>query len=374
MTSDFKELNLDQKRIKECLDEYCEINSIKQIDYRELKKQISYNIFRAEYEQDNLPVMVDFFFKDNGTTTISYQLGRAHDKGKALATFIKEKLVTDHRKNVTTVFKNIDQDTFDLLKVFISESSDECSEIASQEFSIEEKTELNHQHFKIVSLQYRDSVTLKYYETNKKIMLQCKPLYTYRRIIYFMSEYADLENFLEVSCQGEKAPELVDIAIDKNEITSQMSTLLKHSYESLGAVILQLLETSYILKNIDIDLPDYSCHVFPALRALEGVIKKMLFEKSISIQENDNSFRGIFYRDSNQRYVVNEDFKSKINNEKVCTALGNCYTYFNRQRHELFHMSELTDTSRIIEKKSSADTIVDTVIKLIDDSYRIINS
>ena len=194
-------------------------------------------------------------------------------------------------------------------------------------------------------------------------LIQGKPLYGYHQVSYFLAKYTNFNGFLEIVYKGEKSPNT--IKVDENSIEVELKALLPNAYSSLGEGILKMLRTSYTLKDISIPLPDYSCYVFPALRALEGVMRKLLGNEDFFIEaDNNNSFRGIFYKkDSRMIYLVNSDFKQRISNSKVCDALELCYNYYVQQRHTLFHANDFTDLSRFIESKESAAQIIEKVIK-----------
>lgn len=370
MTSTFKELNLNQQQVQSCIEEYFRNHNIDKHKYKKMRDDKSLAHHRIEYEQEDSPVTVDFYFKGDGTTTINFKVGKAQDKGEALAKYIKEKNIADPRKNVALSIRNVKLEIFELLKEFISEEVDESDEVKSL-FLEENASDINSLKIK-VSSRYRDSVTITYYKTTKTLLVQGKPLYTYLQILYFMTQYADFSSSLEIGYTGQEKVIISDIDVDKNVVENHLRELLKHSYDELGDVIIKLLKTSYTLKDINIPLPDYSCYVFPSLRALEGVIRKTLFEKNISVENNNHSFLGMFEQDYvTKNYFLTNDYKSKINDEKICTALGNCYTYFKRQRHGLFHMNDLTDFSRIIEDKENATQMIERIITLIDDAYRI---
>lgn len=133
-----------------------------------------------------------------------------------------------------------------------------------------------------------------------------------------------------------------------------------------------MLRTSCTLKDISIPLPDYSCYVFPALRALEAVMRRLLFDRGYSIEaDNDNSFRGVFYKDSGGKFMVSNNFKTQIGDNKVCNALEHCYNYFVQQRHTLFHANDFTDGSRFISTKDQATQIIERIVKTIDTAYKM---
>lgn len=363
MSSNFKELNLDRTRLKECVEEFWGINNSQGCAYCEQ----SDSRHRVKYIQDGCDVMVEFLFIKNGTTTIQTKIGKFHDKGEQLALYLKEKLVSDSRKSVVVSVKNINQDAFELLIEFLQELKNEDSDVA--EISVAPNSEDKIKKSIKVTSRYNDSLTLTHYRTTNTLLIQGKPLYGYYQVSYFLAKFTDLNGFLQIVYKGEEKPNLTDV--DENIIETELKALLPNAYSSLGEGILKMLRTSYTLKDISIPLPDYSCYVFPALRALEGVMRKLLFDEGYSIEANKNSFSGIFYKDSRMNYFVDNDFKQRISNSNVCDALELCYNYFVQQRHTLFHANDFTDGSRFISTEAEATQIIEKVVKTIDTAYKI---
>lgn len=365
MASDFKELNLDQTRLKECVEEFWKINNCQVCTY----SPESNTRHRVKYSVDGDDVMVEFLFRQNGTTTIHTKIGKYFEKGEKLAIYIKDKLVEDDRKFIAVSVKSIKQEAFDLLIDFLKELKNDDSEVTEILVSLisEDATK------KIIKAtsKYNDSLTITHYKTTNKLLIQGKPLYGYYQISYFLAKFTDLNGFLEIVYKGEDAPNSINV--DENFIEEELKSLLPNAYFELGDGILKMLRTSYTLKDISISLADYSCYVFPVLRALEGVMRRLLFnEVGYSIEvDNDNSFRGIFYKDLNGNFVVNNNFKQTIGNNKVCDALELCYNYFIQQRHALFHTNDFTDSSVFIDTNEKANKIIEKVVKIIDKAYKI---
>ncbi|MEH2397211.1 type II toxin-antitoxin system RnlA family toxin [Nostoc sp.] len=365
MPSDFKELNLDRTRLKECVEEFWKINNCQGGIY---SKEATTR-HRVKYRQDDCDVMVDFILIQNGTTTIHTKIGKYVDKGEQLALYLKDKLVGDHRKAISVSVRNINQDTFNLLLEFLEELKNEDSDVT--EISVARISEaLTNKSIKVTS-KYNDSLTLTHYQSTNTLLIQGKPLYGYYQVSYFLAQFTDLNGFLEIVYKGEETPNTIDV--DENTIETELKALLPNAYSNVGEGILTMLRTSYTLKDISIPLPDYSCYVFPALRALEGVMRRLLFNEGYSIEDNNNSFGGIFYGDSRTNYLVRNDFKQEIGNSKICNALEICYTYFVQQRHELFHANDFTDSSKFISTQEQANQIIEKVVKIIDTAYKTAN-
>ncbi|GAB1539943.1 hypothetical protein NUACC21_26120 [Scytonema sp. NUACC21] len=365
MPSDFKDLNLDRTRLKECIEEFWVINNTQGGQY----SVETTSRHRAKYTKDSCDIMVDFLFNQNGTTTIQTNIGRYRDKGEELALYLKDKLVHDDRKSIWVTVKNINQDAFELLIEFLQELKNEDSDVT--EVSVVKNSEDQTKKTMRATSKYNDSLTLTHYRTTNKLLIQGKPLYGYYQVSYFLSQYTDLNGFLEIVYKGEESPNTINV--DKSTIEAELKNSLPNAYSSLGEGILKMLRTSYTLKDISIPLPDYSCYVFPALRALEGVMRKFLYNEGYFIEYNNNSFSGIFRKELGTKFVVTNDFKVKIGNDKICNALEHCYNYFVDQRHTLFHANDFTDSSRFILTKEIATQIIEKVVKIIDKAYTIAN-
>jgi hypothetical protein len=365
VSADFKELNLDRARLQELVQEFWNLQNCTECQYNDsLPKKT-----RVEYIQDNCNVMVEFLFRTNGTTTIHTKLGKSQDKGSELAFYLKQNLVEDERRSVSITVKDIDQSTFDLLLEFLEESADEDVGIAKIKLSSFIEDEI--QRAVKATSQYNDSLSLTHYRTKNKLLIQGKPLYTYYQVCYFLAEFTNLNGFLAIIQKVEEDPDL--IAIDLNSLEEALRVLLPNAYSQIGEGILTMLRTSYALKDLPIPLPEYSCYVFPALRALEGVIKKMLVSKDYSVEQNGNSFGGIFGKNKlTGRYYVSNDFRLRLDDPDFCKALELCYNYYSQQRHQLFHAEEFTDASRFIETRESASQIIEKVVCIIDSAYKIV--
>jgi hypothetical protein len=364
VSSDFKELNLSQTRLRESVEEFWNLQDCTECKYHELSSRKT----RVEYIQDNCDVMVDFLFRKNGTTTIQTKIGKSHDKGSQIALYLKQNLVEDDRKSVYITVKDIDGSTFELLLEFLQEANED---IDASTIRLSSASENEVQKAVRASSQYNDSLSLTHYRTKDKLLIQGKPLYTYYQVCYFLSEFTSLNGFLAIIQKGE--PDTNLLTVDSNSIESTLQSLLPNAYSHLGDGILTMLRTSYTLKDLSIPLPDYSCYVFPALRALEGVIKKMLVSKGHSTEQHGNSFAGIFWKNRlTGKYSVRNDF-SQNDDREFCNALELCYNYYSQQRHELFHANEFTDASRFIDTQEVASQIIDKVAHIIDSAYKTVS-
>jgi hypothetical protein len=367
MVSSFKELNLDRKQLEKFIDKYCcAENNKEKISFSPLTN--NNNCYRLVFKDEDETVIVNFHYIKNGTTTIT-PTGKYPQKGEALANFLKENILTDSKPAIIVSLKEMQQDSFDMLLSLLKESFDDDDK--EEEFSLEiNDTDPTKKAAKITSLKYQDSLNITYYTSTQTLLIQGKPLYTYSKTSYFLAEFLDFKKFMQIAYKGGE-PNKIDV--DTVNVNNELHVLLSHSYEKLDKIIINMLTTSYILKDIDVNLPDYSCYVFPSLRSLEGVMKSILYSRFIP-KDPSRYFGELFlFSKEDRKYIATETLKSLVDN-KTCIALEKCYRYYNSQRHELFHVDDFVSGTKVIENKDNASQIIEKVIKIIDEAYYIMSS
>jgi hypothetical protein len=82
-----------------------------------------------------------------------------------------------------------------------------------------------------------------------------------------------------------------NVSVKTSEVQNDMEVLMPRAYGNIDEMILKLLSPSISLRKVSIELEDYSCNAFPALRALEGYIKYMLRLKGVTVGK---TFGGVF--------------------------------------------------------------------------------
>lgn len=371
VSSDFKKLNLDRQRLKQSIQNYWEENNCTQGEYVESKP----NKHRISYTQNECEVMVDLHFINGGTTTINPKVGKHPDLGEQFAIYLRDALVSDTRKSVNLVVPNIDNEIFMDLLSFLEEVDSEESELP--EILLTEQAGDAVKRIIEATSSYKDRITLTHYSERRKLHLQGKPLYGYAQVCYFLSEYTDINGFLDIIYKGgESAPE--GLAAEADTIDTELRKLLPNAYDKLGTQTLKLIKTSYILKDVSMKLPDYGTYAYPVLRALEGVMWELLRSKEIyesDFDSGDRSIGSVFRRDyppsapMQVRFIVKEKYRAFISDVKICEALELCYPFFRLNRHELFHMESDTDLAKMIPNKAEAVRLIEKTIATIDAAY-----
>lgn len=350
--SKYKNLNLDQGKIESSIQKYCEENftkhSIQVKKNNNNKTLVRYIIAADEHE----PAQLHIYFRENGSTTINPKVGKNQGISGSITDYLLNEVQIDERDNFTLSFNQINEDHVLLLVEYLK---DECSAILMDENVLSSKSVYDFH------CEYGDSIKITYYQ-NKSLLIQGKPIHLYKDVTYFLSEFLSLGDIVKAQSQ------LIKVEIDPSSIDYEIRSLLVNAIDFLDNTLIKILSSSLTIKKIDIKLADYSLFTYPALRGLEGYLKKLLIEKNVS-----TDFRDIFEKGNGNR-IIRSGIRLQINCSFTENALLICYDYYQMHRHTLFHIDGTPETSRIISEISEANGIIDSVFRLIEDTYRLIKN
>lgn len=229
--------------------------------------------------------------------------------------------------------------------------------VATEETSVE--TVPAHDSYVFTS-KIGDKLTVNIYKTGT-LTLQGKPAYLYGEAISFLSYCNDIS----VDDIVDSINTFHNVSVKTSEVRNDMEVLMPRAYGNIDEMILKLLSPSISLRKVNIELEDYSCYTFPALRALEGYIKYLLGQKGVTV---GNTFGGVF-----SGTTLCPPAATKVNDVTYQRELERLFAYFKGNRHVLFHTEQILIGTKLIEDKHEADEIINTVINLIETSYANIN-
>lgn len=255
---------------------------------------------------------------------------------------------SDNDKNKTYTFKLITENWINYLINFLNNLNDINHKIKT------EKSKNIHQF----SRGTNDKITISVYN-NGTLVIQGRPSQLYSETISFLGNSPDIT--------------INDINLANNEFygvdnkTENFELLMKEafpqSYDKIPDTIKKIILPSLVLRTKLIDVTDYSCYSFPALRALEGCIKHFLCLKDLIIGEKE-SFGKYF---NNMKLKANT--KKQIKDEILINELEIIYAYLKSNRHCMFHTNSILIETKILEKKEEADDIINNVIGLIENIF-----
>ncbi|MGG0569097.1 type II toxin-antitoxin system RnlA family toxin [Priestia megaterium] len=347
----FRGLTLDRDKLPGWIKEYAE-SKFETYDISEIE-HIAATQHRCTINGDSKVVQIDFYYAENGKTTLR-PTGKHHDISFELATSILGKLeynITDNSRSYSV--HPLNSDDFLTLTEYLEE-------LEGVRKVFYDENEKNGYTLSQYIGKIGDKITLKYFQ-NKRLQIQGKPAFLYQEVAYFLSSFFPFDEVVK------NQAEFYSVNIRPEEIRQEMEELLPSAYNNiLGENLRKILAGSLALQKIDIDLDDYSTFVFPALKTLEGVIKEILLSNDVPY-ERVEKFGELFGWNATQRkYVYSNLDGAMINDGSVKSALGDLYTYYNKNRHRLFHVESIDAATSLVETKQQADQIIFKVLELIE--------
>ena len=305
------------------------------------------NTHRCDIVADGKEAMLNIYFKKDGSTTI-HPIGNNVEVPTLIKGLIEERCTFKNCSQNRSYSKKLPEEWRCTLIEYLK-SLDGVEMV--------EKEIINpSQHQYIFTSRIGDRLTVNIYK-NGTLTLQGKPAYLYGEAISLLSY-----------CDSISIEDIVDtvnifhnIEVNISDVHQELRSLLPNAYENIDNNILKLLSPSISLRSVQMELEDYSCYAFPALRALEGYIKYLFSLKGITIGYN---FKDIF-----QKGKLTPEIIKQINDMNYVSELERLFQYFKNNRHVLFHTEQILIGTTFLEDKKEADDIINQVLNLIETSY-----
>lgn len=169
-----------------------------------------------------------------------------------------------------------------------------------------------------------------------------------------------------------------NLNIDADVVEDEFSRYFPNSYDllpgELNNYLHQAVYNLHIIGNIYVG----NFLVEPAIRPLEAVLKIALIENEIPIRKEGSDYDSFFvFEKEDNLYKLKEEYVKDRHTDEFLSYLSKCYSYFNKNRHTLFHWDnpkEELDTTRVLKTVEEAHTIINDSINLIDKYYKIKNN
>lgn len=318
---------------------------------------------RLTYSVSDVQFKIDFFFKKDGSVTIK-PVGNQITTSKILIEKIESKCFKNRHENASCTFSNISDDIFDKLIAYFNE--DDKVNIVSDE---EKDTLPKHRAIQCKS-KFGDKLFIRRYE-NKKVLIQGNPAYIFSQLMYFMS----IQDEITEEDINARQKEIYKSSISVPEARELLKERIPNAYDKLDEEIKKILSPSISLSNSSIEVEEYSCYVFPALKGLEAFLLKLLLIKSIRIDHTATkgsgiykNFGAVFEKDNNSNiYKLKSNVKNIMADSVYESCVEDIYNHIVGSRHVYFHANQILMLTRMIFDKSEADAILSDVFELIDN-------
>jgi hypothetical protein len=348
----YLKLNIDRENISTLLNGFCDtsIHNPKLSSKFVRSGQEQQFTINGTHEGKEKEIKIAFILNQDGSTSINYKMGKFHNISQQIADFVCENGVSDNRNNSISSINAVKKEDFD----FVLENL----KIDYHSLTIEEK-EIPHGIQKKIKIVSGEQVTFNYYETNT-LLITGRPLLLHNSTLNY---FTDL-NYLKPIEIFDNTVKYYQIKITFDEYEDELKKRLPNAYEHIPDNVKALLLSSIILEKIEIDLPDYSCFVFNILKAIEGIMKHLLFEKGIVIERAFDIFKNKI-----EPVKIKDSINKTISCANTTLVIENFYEYYKKERHTLFHTEYLDIATRLVEKREDAIDILNNSLNLINDSY-----
>lgn len=251
----------------------------------------------------------------------------------------------DDNKNKTYSFKFISEIWVENLINFLK---------SLKNIKYSQKTQgLKHLHR--FSLGSDDKITISTFN-NGTLVIQGRPSPLYSETISFLGNNPDIS----INDINSINNEFYGLSNKKENFELLIKETFPQSHDKIDNTIKKILLPSLVLRKQNLNIPDYSCYAFPALRALEGCLKYFLTDKGLVLSEKENF--GKYFKDT----ILRDNYKKQIGNDTLTDELQEIYGYLKRNRHCIFHTNSILLETKLLEKKEEADDIINNVLELIE--------
>lgn len=315
------------------------------------------NQHRCKFCVNGIQQALDFYFKNDGSVTLKV-VGVSSTYSEQLMSEIIANSFKNEHENSTCTFSHVSDDTYTQLIEYLQ--SLEKIQL------IEDKTIASpaHRHLKFSSC-FGDKMVINRYN-NGTLVFQGNPAYILSQAMYFMALMPDVSE--EEITQRQK--DIYQVSINS---VSQARAVLKeripNAYDKLDDTILKILSPAISLSQSDLNVEEYSCYVFPALKALEALLLDLLQRKGISVNPPRQNLGSVFVPDaSHTHHILSPANQTLVNDATYQQCLEDIYNYFKQQRHTRFHANQVLVLTTMIFRKEEADAIISDVLTIIDDT------
>lgn len=208
-----------------------------------------------------------------------------------------------------------------------------------------------------VKKTHNDYVNLNRYTKSGKLLMQGKSREVYATVVEILSEHlTDKRQLVEAQL---KTYDVQDVKAE--DLFVELRQHVPSAMDLLGETGAAVISPALALAKLNIDLPDYSCIAYHALRGLELYIKAIMAKRGYEVQSS-TGFGNYLAAGGVQ---LKTGVRAKMTQEEA-TAVENGYALLKTDRNELFHATANPEMSRILPDKSEATAILHTVLELIE--------
>lgn len=308
------------------------------------------NSIHYTFLKDGLPALLIVFKKANGKVTLQVSAGQNPSVSELAAAAILGDTAQPVVDNATITVEKWSGEKFEALVNYLVEEC-EASKCDPQVNESVRSTQV-----KVIGCQ-GDSISLTFFESTSKLLVQGRPVLLIREAVSFIGSYSDVNSALYLEYLDKIFGTTTDIGVVEAAIKCESP----NSYVFEGQTFKKILISAYQMLGCNIDFADGNVYIFDAFRALEYFIKQLFYKNGKQIDSRDG-FSGLF-----KANATRSCFKLIIPFACGATtaAIEECYGYYVANRHEGFHASAVPMMTQIL-KPSEAKSKAKRALELIE--------
>jgi len=297
--------------------------------------------------------ILDIFYNKNGTTSMTC-CGKDPELANLVANEIIATCVVDLPEPTRALYlKNLSQENFDTI----------IQRFKSQDLTVADLEDTEYSKRYTITNTNDESIKVHYFPSTGALNFQGKGYSIYSDLVESMGNWVSVNDVIGSNLAVNNIE-----TITEEELVKAMKDALPVSFDFLKGAIANIMASSFFLTKIENkNFPDYSWMVYPILRGLEGVLKKMLIIKGIRINKN---FGEVFEPDApgSTTYKLHQIHSKAINDAEFCDLMIKCYNYLSANRHGIFHINGIIKTTRLLSRENALE-MFNEIIDLIETTY-----
>ncbi|SEO66217.1 type II toxin-antitoxin system RnlA family toxin [Acinetobacter sp. yr461] len=355
-TNPYKDLVLLKEKLKPLMEEFKEAHQINIILKSTTSAKEVYLLSKVGMEDG----LFEIYHTNKGKTTLN-ATGKNKEIGEKLASFLASHVAEEKGRINMTLTGYEYEHILPIVELML----DKKTESDQQVFEFTKTNEPHAIRFDIVNLIDKDSLQVTVYNS-KKVVIKGLPLSCYHEFIFQFSILLDAKGLAYVVSRTDESCIQV---IENKTVLNNLEAKLDGTFPRIPKILQDMLISGASLKSVSFNLPDYSCFLYAELRALEGVLKDILGSFD-DIDLDEKTIGEHFDKISVQKFTLSAEYCSIINNKLLSDALSDAYSFFNHQRHTLFHVNNIVVTTRILMNFDQVLSLTDEVYSLIKNLYK----
>lgn len=353
-----KGLHITKEELESMIETYGEIIGIKCVNT--VNQQYNYEVMVK-----SIKVLIAVYFRsDNTISCVAQGSGESKNLSQEIVNYIKD----------NANYKNIASGTFtcEMTKDKFKKLIEYLVSLDGVKITYNEDKGINGQVIKLIS-NIGDKVTLTFWESKGKMLFQGYLMVLHVEVKSFISAFGYVKTELDKVIEEEKSQNEI-------KVNAIINKLMPVSYNNLEKLLQDFIYDSIVQIIQRTELRgDYSAWTFPVLKALEGRTKQILLFNGIRINDKigfkvkpigSKDYQNIFLYNP-PKHEVDTSIIS-ITDGNTLNALSKCYSYLSKNRNPTFHVSQVLNFTRKVEKPEEAENIIYETCKLIEDSYILI--